>query len=55
MDDAVDAVRDRRSVRREEPGVEAPDASGRGDGARNQEKTGRIGQQAGIAKRLPWA
>ena len=55
MDHALDAVGDGGSVRREEAGIEAPDAAGRGDRARDQEQAGRIGQQAGIGKRLPGA
>ena len=46
---------DRRGVRGEEPGIEPPHAAGRGDRARNQEQPGRVGQQAGLAKRLPGA
>ena len=30
-------------------------AAGRGDSARDQEQPGRVGQEAGLGKRLPWS
>ena len=53
MHHALDAVRDGRCVRREEAGVEAPDAARRGDRTRNQEQPGRIGQQPCLGKWFP--
>src|SRR3954451_3669348 len=55
MDHALDAVGDRGSIRGEETRVEALDAAGRGDGARDQEQAGGIGQEACVCKRLPGA
>src|SRR3954454_20637234 len=55
MDHALDAVGDRGGIRREEARIEALDAAGRGDGARDQEQAGGIGQEACIGKRLPGA
>ncbi len=46
---------DGRSVRGEEPGIEAPHAAGRGDGAGDQKQSGWVGQQAGLGERLPRA
>ena len=55
MDHALDAMGDGGGIRGEEARVEAPDAAGRGDRARDQEQAGRIGQKAGIRERLPGA
>src|SRR5436190_14998328 len=55
MDHALDAVSDRGSVSREEAGVKTPDTTGRGDRARDQKKSGRVGQKARFRKRLPGA
>src|SRR6266699_755297 len=54
MDHALDAMGDRGRVRGEESRIETLDAAGRGDGARDQEQAGRIGQEACIRERLPW-
>ena len=50
MDHAFDAVGDGGGIGGEEPGIEAADAAGRGDRARDQEQAGGIGQQAGVAQ-----
>jgi hypothetical protein len=55
MDHAFNAMGDAGSIRREEAGIEAADAAGRGDRARDQEQAGRIGQQARFRERLPGA
>ena len=55
MDHALDAMGDGGGIGGEEPGIEAADAAGRRDRARNQKQSGRIGQQAGLGKRLPCA
>src|ERR1700739_963431 len=53
MDYALDAVGDGGRIRGEESCVKTPDTAGRGDRTRNQEKAGRVGQQAGFAEWLP--
>src|SRR6185312_657832 len=55
MDHALDPMGNRRSVRREEPGVEASHPAGRGDGTRDQVQSRWIRQQARFSKWLPWA
>lgn len=55
MHHALDAMGDGGSIRGEETGVEAADPAGRGDGARDQEQAGGIGQQPRIRERLPGA
>ncbi len=55
MDHAFDAMGDAGSICGEEARVEAADAAGRGDRARDQEQVGRIGQQARFRERLPGA
>src|SRR3954471_7891758 len=55
MDHALDAVRDRRGVSSKEAGIKTPDTAGRRDRARDQKKSGRVGQKARFRKRLPGA
>src|SRR5947209_4203107 len=55
MDHALDPMGDGGGVRGEEAGIEAPHTARRGERARDQEQSGRIGQEAGIGKRLPRA
>jgi len=55
MDHTLDAMGDRGGIRGEEAGVEALDAAGRGDGARDQEQARGVGQQARISEWLPRA
>ena len=55
VDHAFDAMGDAGSISGEEAGVEAADAAGRGDRARDQEQARRIRQQARLRERLPGA
>src|SRR5580698_3365905 len=55
MDHALDTMGDAGSVSGKEARVKTPDAAGRRDRARNQEKPGRVGQEPGLGKRLPGA